>query len=62
MITHTTDSHQILSQNKAKSKLQIKKKMPKIQILKFCKKLYQVTHILKLSDKMYEYEMDPTEL
>ena len=40
MITHTSDSHQIPSQNKTKSKLQISKKLPKIQILKFCKKLY----------------------
>ena len=40
MITHSCDSHQIPSQNKTKSKLQFKKKMPKIKILKFCKKLY----------------------
>ena len=39
MITHTSDSHQIPNQNKMKSKLKFKKKMPKIQILKFCKKL-----------------------
>ena len=41
MITHTSDSHQIPSQNKTKSKLQIwKKKLPKIHILKFCKRRY----------------------
>ena len=34
MITHTSDSHQIPSQNKTKSKLQILKKLPKNQILK----------------------------
>ena len=39
MITHTGDSHKIPSQNKTKSKLQIFKKLPKFQILKFCKKL-----------------------
>ena len=39
MITHTSDSHQIPSQKKMKSKLQIKKKLPISQILKFCKKL-----------------------
>ena len=35
MITHTSDSHQIPSQNKIKSKLQIFKNCKKIQILKF---------------------------
>ena len=40
MINHTRDSHQISSQNNTKSKLQIKTKYQKIQILKFCKKLY----------------------
>ena len=40
MITHTKDSHQIPSQNNTKSKLQILKKLPKFQMLKFCKKLY----------------------
>ena len=59
MITHTSDSHQIPSQQKTKSKLWIWKKLPKFQILKFCKKRY-TRHILKLLDKMYEYEMDPT--
>ena len=40
MITHTSDSHQIPSQNKTKSSYKLKKKLPKIQILKFCKQLY----------------------
>ena len=44
MITHTSDSHQIPSQNKTKSKLQILKQLPKIQLL----------------DKMCKYEIDPT--
>ena len=43
MITHTCDSHQIPSQNKTKSKLQILKKLPKIKILKFCSQLYMHT-------------------
>ena len=58
MITHTSDWHQIPSQNKAKSKLQIyKKKMPKNQILI---ENIHVKHFLKLQllDKMYKYEMD----
>ena len=38
MITHTIDSYQIQSQNKTKSKLQIRKNLTKIQILEFCKK------------------------
>ena len=57
MITHTNDSHQIPSQNKTKSKLQIKNKLPKIQILQ---ETLHGTHLLKLLDKMYKYEMDPT--
>ena len=58
MITHshTSDSHQIPSQNKTKSKLQILKNCQK---LTFCKKLH-VTHLLKFLDKMYKYEKDPT--
>ena len=35
-------------------------KLPKIQIMKFCKKNLHATHFLKLLDKMYKYEMDPT--
>ena len=57
MITHTNDSHQTLSQNKTKSKLQILKKLPKIQILQ---ETLHATNLLKLFDKMYKYEMDPT--
>ena len=53
IITHTSDLHQIPSQNKTKSKLQILKKLTKIQTLKFCKELYTLY-------KMYKYEMDPT--
>ena len=40
VITHTSDSHQIPSQNKGKSKTQILKKLPKIQIMEFCNQLY----------------------
>ena len=57
MITHTSDSHQIPSQNNTKSKLQILKKLPKLQILQ---ETLHATHLLKLLDKMYKYEMDPT--
>ena len=40
MITHTSGSRQIPSQNKTKLKLQILKTMSKIQILTFCKILH----------------------
>ena len=58
MITHTSDSHQIPSQNKTKSKLQIKKntKNSNYEILQ---KTWHATHLLKLLDTMYQYEMDP---
>ena len=36
MITHTSYSRQIPSQNKTKSKLQIWNKLPKMQIFKIC--------------------------
>ena len=57
MITHTSDSRQIPSQNKTKSKLQVLKKLRKIEILQ--ETLY-ATHLPKLLGKMYKYEMDPT--
>ena len=42
MITHTSDSHQIPSQNKTKSKFfKNFKILPKIIILKFCKNFYR---------------------
>ena len=48
-----SDSHQIPSQKKAKL---IFFKLPKNQILQ---ETLQATHLLKLLDKMYKYEMDP---
>ena len=57
MITHTSDSHQITSQNKTKSKLQILKKLPRIQILQ---ETLHTKNLLKLLDKMHKYEMDST--
>ena len=57
MITHTSDSHQIPSQNNTKSKLQILKKMPTIQILQ---ETQHATHLLNLLDKMYKDEKDLT--
>ena len=57
MITHTNDSHQFPSQNKTKSKLQIYFFLQKI---KFWKNTLHVAHLLKLLDKMYKYEIDPT--
>ena len=34
--------------------------MTKIQIFKILQKTLHATHLLKLFDKMYKYEMDPT--
>ena len=51
-----SDSHQIPSQKKAKL---IFFKLPKIQILKFLQETLHATHLLKLLNKMYKYEMDP---
>ena len=48
MITHTSDSHQIPSQRKTKSKLQI------------LQETLHATHLLRLLDKMCKYEMDQT--
>ena len=59
MITHTSDSHQIPSQNKTKSKLQIWKNAKNFGILQ---ETVHVTHLRKLLDKMYKYEMDPTRI
>ena len=58
MITHTSDSHQIPSQNKTKSKLQFLKNS-NFEILQ---QTLHATHLLKLLDKMYKYEMDPTRI
>ena len=56
MISHTNDSHQIPSQNKTKSKLHILKNS-NFDILQAP---LHTTHLLKLLDKMYKYEKDPT--
>ena len=34
--------------------------MPKIQIFEILHETLHATHLLKLFDKMYKYEMDPT--
>ena len=59
MITHTSDSHQLPSQNKTKSKLQILK-IAKNSNFEFFQETLHTTHLLKWLDKMYKYEMDPT--
>ena len=59
MITHTSDSHQIPSQNKTKSKLQILK-IAKNSIFLILQETLHAAHLLKLLDNMYKYEMDPT--
>ena len=58
MITHTSDSHQIPGQNK--TKLQIKKKNAKNSNFEILQATVDATHLLKLLDQMYKYEMDPT--
>ena len=57
MITHTNDSHQIPSQNK--TKLQIYK-IAKNSNFEILQETLHATHLLKLLDKMYEYEMNLT--
>ena len=59
MITNTSDSHQIPSQKKTKAKLQILK-IAKNTNFEILQETSHVTHLLKLLDKMYKYEMDPT--
>ena len=56
MITHTSDSHQITSQNKTSQSYEFKKnaKNSNFEILQ------ETLHLLKLLDKMYKYEMDAT--
>ena len=56
MITYTSDSHQTPSQNK--TKLILKKNCQKLKFLNFARNLICATHLLKLLDKMYKYEMD----
>ena len=57
MLTHTSDSHQIPSQN-TKSKLQIVKNCQNFKFWNFARNFAYDT--LKLLDQMYKYEMDPT--
>ena len=61
MITHTSDSHQIPSQNKTRSKLQIekKKKLSKIQF-QIVQKTLHATHLQEMLIRMYKYKLDPT--
>ena len=59
MITHTSDSHQIPSQKKTKSKLKFLKNY-QIFNIEILQETLHATHHLKLLDKMYKYEMDPT--
>ena len=57
--TRTPAFWDIPSQNKTKSKLQSLQNCQKFKFLKFCNEIY-TGHILKLLDKMYKYELDPT--
>ena len=59
MIIHTSDSHQIPSQNKTKSKLRILRNCQKFKF-EILQKTFHITHLLKLLDKMYKHEVDPT--
>ena len=60
MITHTSDSHQIPSQNNTKSKLQILKNCQNFKFYEILQETLHATHLLKLLYKMYKYVMDPT--
>ena len=60
MITHSSDSHQIPSQNKTKSKLQFLKKIAKNSNFKILQETLHAAHLLKLLNKMCKYEKDPT--
>ena len=60
MITHTSDSHQIPKSKQDKVNVTNLKKLQKIQIFKISHKTLDATHLLKLIDKIYNYEMDPT--
>ena len=59
MITYTTDSYQIPSQNKTKSKF---KNLPKLKNVWILKTTLHAIHLLELLDKMCKYEMDPTNI
>ena len=59
MITHTSDSHQIPSQNKT-SKVTYFKKIAKNSNFEILQETWHMTHLLKLLDKMCKYKMDPT--
>ena len=61
MITHTIDSYRIPSQKQEKVNVTITyfKNLPKIW--NFAKKLH-MTHLLKLLDKKYKYEMNPASI
>ena len=58
---HTSDSYQIPSQNKTKSKLQILKNcLAKNSNFEILQETLHATHLPKLLDKMYKSEMNPT--
>ena len=59
MITHTSDSHQIPSKTRQSQSYKFKK-IAKNSNFEISQKPLHVTHLLKLLDKMYKYEMDPT--
>ena len=59
MITNTIDSHQNLSQTKTSQSYKFKKIAKKLKFGNFARNLTRA-HLLKLLDKMYKYEVDPT--
>ena len=59
MITHTSDSHEIPSQNKTKSKLEFLK-IAKNSNFIILQETLHATHLLKLLDKVCKYEKDAT--
>ena len=59
MITHSIESYLYPKSNEDKVKVTNLKNLPKFQILK---QTLHATHLLKLLDKMCNYEMDPTSI
>ena len=60
MITFTSDSPQIPSRNRRQSQSYKFKKNAKNSNFETLQETFHTTHIMKLIDMMYKYEMDPT--
>ena len=61
MITHIIESYWIQSQKKTSQSYKFKE-FAKISNFLVLKQTLHATHLLKLLDKMFKYEMDPTSI